>query len=132
MSTGTKNRKTSRTGRIFIGIAWVIISLLFPIGMMAQIRVFDAPAGVALNNDFTVQVRPAGQKQWQGAAAYNIMVAKMENGKKTEENASLAYFSTAGKVEVAVRLNKGSLQTCLLYTSPSPRDRQKSRMPSSA
>ena len=23
-------------------------------------------------------------------------------------------------------------QTCLLYTSPSPRDRQKSRMPSSA
>ena len=25
-----------------------------------------------------------------------------------------------------------SLKTCLLYTSPSPRDRQKSRMPSSA
>ena len=25
-----------------------------------------------------------------------------------------------------------SLWTCLLYTSPSPRDRQKSRMPSSA
>ena len=25
-----------------------------------------------------------------------------------------------------------SLQACLLYTSPSPRDRQKSRMPSSA
>ena len=26
----------------------------------------------------------------------------------------------------------GSTMTCLLYTSPSPRDRQKSRMPSSA
>ena len=26
----------------------------------------------------------------------------------------------------------GSIWTCLLYTSPSPRDRQKSRMPSSA
>ena len=26
----------------------------------------------------------------------------------------------------------GMLDTCLLYTSPSPRDRQKSRMPSSA
>ena len=26
----------------------------------------------------------------------------------------------------------GYLKTCLLYTSPSPRDRQKSRMPSSA
>ena len=27
---------------------------------------------------------------------------------------------------------KGQLISCLLYTSPSPRDRQKSRMPSSA
>ena len=26
----------------------------------------------------------------------------------------------------------GTLKACLLYTSPSPRDRQKSRMPSSA
>ena len=26
----------------------------------------------------------------------------------------------------------GNIQACLLYTSPSPRDRQKSRMPSSA
>ena len=33
-------------------------------------------------------------------------------------------------VEAAFR--SGSLRTCLLYTSPSPRDRQKSRMPSSA
>ena len=32
------------------------------------------------------------------------------------------------------KLNRlyGTLSTCLLYTSPSPRDRQKSRMPSSA
>ena len=29
-------------------------------------------------------------------------------------------------------LNIYELDTCLLYTSPSPRDRQKSRMPSSA
>ena len=30
------------------------------------------------------------------------------------------------------RLDTGLLKRCLLYTSPSPRDRQKSRMPSSA
>ena len=30
------------------------------------------------------------------------------------------------------RIDAGSSCTCLLYTSPSPRDRQKSRMPSSA
>ena len=28
--------------------------------------------------------------------------------------------------------DSGTVNTCLLYTSPSPRDRQKSRMPSSA
>jgi hypothetical protein len=111
MSTGTKNRKTSRTDRHFIGIAWYLICLIFPFGTMAQVRVFDAPAGVAMNNNFTVQVRLAGQQQWLTVAAYNIKVAKMENLKKTVENASLAYFSTAGKVEVAVRLNTGSLQT---------------------
>ena len=34
---------------------------------------------------------------------------------------------------VVVRVEQwGLLGTCLLYTSPSPRDRQKSRMPSSA
>ena len=31
-----------------------------------------------------------------------------------------------------VHKHKGCIVTCLLYTSPSPRDRQKSRMPSSA
>ena len=42
------------------------------------------------------------------------------------------------KVEVAgvnfpdALLVQGKYQICLLYTSPSPRDRQKSRMPSSA
>ena len=30
------------------------------------------------------------------------------------------------------RLDNYLISTCLLYTSPSPRDRQKSRMPSSA
>ena len=30
------------------------------------------------------------------------------------------------------RVELGPHSTCLLYTSPSPRDRQKSRMPSSA
>ena len=33
---------------------------------------------------------------------------------------------------VKLARSKGDLYTCLLYTSPSPRDRQKSRMPSSA
>ena len=36
-------------------------------------------------------------------------------------------------VYISTRANIGDyVHTCLLYTSPSPRDRQKSRMPSSA
>ena len=37
----------------------------------------------------------------------------------------------ASDVETVMITNEGS-KVCLLYTSPSPRDRQKSRMPSSA
>ena len=37
-----------------------------------------------------------------------------------------------GVVGIVTLSGGGSGYTCLLYTSPSPRDRQKSRMPSSA
>ena len=44
--------------------------------------------------------------------------------------------STAGAVSAGTITsgvyNPGTITACLLYTSPSPRDRQKSRMPSSA
>ena len=39
---------------------------------------------------------------------------------------------TFGEMENALRAPVVTTNTCLLYTSPSPRDRQKSRMPSSA
>ena len=43
-------------------------------------------------------------------------------------------YEYSGKNSKRLRRNKidGVLGGCLLYTSPSPRDRQKSRMPSSA
>ena len=37
-----------------------------------------------------------------------------------------------GKLQDAERFYRAILQSCLLYTSPSPRDRTRSRMPSSA
>ena len=43
------------------------------------------------------------------------------------------FFIQASEDEQADALEKSSmLNTCLLYTSPSPRDRTRSRMPSSA
>ena len=44
--------------------------------------------------------------------------------------ASLEAIPTAGWLQIM--LTTCMMETCLLYTSPSPRDRQKSRMPSSA
>ena len=47
--------------------------------------------------------------------------------------AHFAKLGSNGKVILVLTLdNKDMLNACLLYTSPSPRDRQKSRMPSSA
>ena len=45
---------------------------------------------------------------------------------------SLNHESNLNKAVVASVVEIGSESPCLLYTSPSPRDRQKSRMPSSA
>ena len=50
------------------------------------------------------------------------------NGKKIDE----VQFGRAFLEQWPLKCVNGTLYTCLLYTSPSPRDRQKSRMPSSA
>ena len=44
----------------------------------------------------------------------------------------LAGKAGSGKTLLACQIALDGLLSCLLYTSPSPRDRQKSRMPSSA
>ena len=49
--------------------------------------------------------------------------------RKIKEQAALVERAGAGD---RVLMTSGIYGTCLLYTSPSPRDRQKSRMPSSA
>ena len=60
-------------------------------------------------------------------AALNRIPKYMENPefKKAIENTQRV-AAALGNMVVAIS------QSCLLYTSPSPRDRQKSRMPSSA
>ena len=63
----------------------------------------------------------------------------VESDKKVEARFNFMYYqllSATGDYEKAidqlVTYKKKNKITCLLYTSPSPRDRQKSRMPSSA
>ena len=42
------------------------------------------------------------------------------------------YGTKRGVIDLSFAVADGEVFGCLLYTSPSPRDRQKSRMPSSA
>ena len=44
----------------------------------------------------------------------------------------LTFTVEQGEIFALLGVNGAGKTTCLLYTSPSPRDRQKSRMPSSA
>ena len=47
-------------------------------------------------------------------------------------NAGMNNLEEDQEVEFEIVEKNGKASACLLYTSPSPRDRQKSRMPSSA
>ena len=49
-----------------------------------------------------------------------------------ENETKLVFDETVSKLVINFRAQFPYSSTCLLYTSPSPRDRQKSRMPSSA
>ena len=56
--------------------------------------------------------------------------------KSLEEN--VVYFQSPSEIKLLSEIDKskmrvgGMVKNCLLYTSPSPRDRTRSRMPSSA
>ena len=53
---------------------------------------------------------------------------------KTAISSTIRSLSNSNKIEVAFgsQESKSNSNFCLLYTSPSPRDRTRSRMPSSA
>jgi hypothetical protein len=108
MVTNTINLKVSW---VFRNIGWYTIGLLCPFAAVAQLYAFPAPTGVELNKRFTVQVKQANQQQWQQLPSYNVKVKKNENLISSEENASMAYFSAAGKVEVAIQSNTGIIHT---------------------
>ena len=55
----------------------------------------------------------------------------VEDGKVEEENEEIE-LTEARKIEPDFEVGEDVSEDCLLYTSPSPRDRQKYRMPSSA
>ena len=73
-------------------------------------------------------------KTAQGGNAKFVAFPDGSQGGETEMARRMRIGQLQGALLSVVGLNEiePSISACLLYTSPSPRDRQKSRMPSSA
>ena len=80
---------------------------------------------VLMGREYRVACTPDEREALQGAVAF-VDEKMREIGAKTK--------STGERLAVMTALNLAHelLSICLLYTSPSPRDRTRSRMPSSA
>ena len=73
-----------------------------------------------------------GVKDWWLSEVASDKVALAWGDCKYEENKSLAGALHPDQSEEIRMIRKALMNFCLLYTSPSPRDRTRSRMPSSA
>ena len=78
------------------------------------------------------------QKSFAAQEAERLQLTHVGYGKYADVRGNVTHMSKAGKLikltpqEQGGQEQGGQEEDCLLYTSPSPRDRQKSRMPSSA
>ena len=72
--------------------------------------------------------------QFNGAAVVRRLLKEGDVLCREGEYGSTAFIILDGEFEIFLNTTRGAVRNkpCLLYTSPSPRDRQKSRMPSSA
>ena len=71
------------------------------------------------------------------AIILGALITIMTDKQASASTATLILDTTKGQIEIELKPNLAPnhvarISDCLLYTSPSPRDRQKTRMPSSA
>ena len=97
-----------------------------PVTVEAEERVFDQ-----IEND---ELQPSGEGSIDRSSVKDIREAGEESFDKRLDNADIGLLLDSDfKVSFSDYLpGWDEVDLCLLYTSPSPRDRQKSRMPSSA
>ena len=98
--------------------------------IQAEIYTTTPGARVAL---YTAQGIRAQLLPWQAAALFKLALPYNTPGGSILEIGTGAGYSTVIMAQAAPETRIITLNPdCLLYTSPSPRDRQRSRMPSSA
>ena len=92
-----------------------------PPGMQPEITYIDHETGV---KGMVASFPGLTAEELPDAEGWAVETIKLSTHNGTHLDAPYHFASTMNGGERAI--------TCLLYTSPSPRDRQKSRMPSSA
>ena len=104
-------------------------------GISAILKELSQKKGVLNLDRPTVTGKTLGETIKHSKNLDNSIIRTVENPFSNEGGLAVLYGNIApdGSVVKTGAVDKKMLfHTCLLYTSPSPRDRQKSRMPSSA
>ena len=121
-------KKTFLSGIHFLIPIFVLVYTLVYLRFTASYSIFYATITLILVNLINLIIKnnysKDSFKEW-----FNQTIVGFEKGALNMVAVGIA-IATAGIIVGAV--GSTGLSTCLLYTSPSPRDRQKSRMPSSA
>ena len=107
--------------------------------MIVNSATFDQAEEILLNRSVITEklagiANPTKSKDWFKIFNDNMEVIKEQNPKNPNRFPPLHIAQTKeSKADEARKVDASKPdKDCLLYTSPSPRDRQKSRMPSSA
>ena len=84
-------------------------------------------------NEMNREMRRMSEREERLAKKADRNIGKYQSGEKVSRFKRITNYLGEVRTELKrVNWPTYSTLTCLLYTSPSPRDRQKSRMPSSA
>ena len=128
ISTINKKIKLLRSDSIYSSLKPDIKSSLLELGSRYNFSYQELRQLTEISADFSM---------WQEKSVQEC-VDEFENslasaaGKKEILNAVKDRWSGLKNSKIKYDSSDKSISSCLLYTSPSPRDRQKSRMPSSA
>ena len=115
-------------------------SLLIPQLALGNVeKVYDIYTNVNQHTIFSLnpfRTRKKGNREFVSINFFNIVLQFLKRkrtfGESKNLRKSIRKNFTEIEFELAKKKTKDLVVTCLLYTSPSPRDKRQSRMPSSA
>lgn len=93
----------------------IVVALLAMSGVCnayAEIITYPVPAGIYYarhNDDYTVKVRQAGEKDWIDLYEYNVKVDM-----DTHSDATMVQFDFSGKVEILIQKNNGEIRSAVV------------------